>query len=847
MLEQQLTKGWKLLWKGKELETELPCSVYSDLLKHGEIEDPFYRDNEKELLPLSEEDYTYRLCFEADGELLDKPKILLKFDGVDTLADIFLNGNKLGETYNMHRSWEFDVRGILKEANILEVRLHSPMRYMREQMEEKGAIPCNTDTLDGFPYLRKSSCMSGWDWAPKLPDMGIFRKAALYGISYGRLTQVQVRQQHEDGNVRLTLSAEAENIDKNSEKADPMTCRLTITSPAGERIVKAFGPESTEMSADGAADKSVYRETAEIGNPMLWWPNGYGEQNLYTVRVELCKGDTVEDVWEQRVGLRTMTICREKDAWGESFAHEVNGITVFGMGADYIPEDCLLPRVNKDTTRQLLEKCKFANHNAIRVWGGAYYPDDWFYDICDELGLIVWQDFMFACATYLLTDEFEENITQEIIENVRRIRHHACLGLWCGNNEMEALIHSYDPTPRLLGDYTRMYSYMIPKIVKKEDPDTFYWPSSPSSGGDFDEPQDETRGDAHYWQVWHGYKPFPDYREHNFRYASEFGFESLPALRTIESFTRPEDRNIFSYVMEKHQRSTNGYAKMMVYIAQYFRYPGDLSTLVYASQLMQGQAMRYAVEHWRRHRGECMGAIVWQLNDCWPVASWSSIDYYGRLKALHYFEKRFFAPILLSCCEEGLLSQDPNPNARPYEVEKSIHLNISNETRQEQTLLVRYSLRDAASNIIGEEKEKCLTVPALSSVWLEKEELPQADLYKHHVCYSCVQKAAEASAAGAASAEENAVCGERIISEGSVLFSMPKFYQYENPHLQFRIEGDEIIVTAKAYAANVELLNEQEDWILSDNYFDMEAGEKRIKILSGKPEGVKIRSVYDIN
>lgn len=268
MTKQQLTNGWKLLWNDKELETELPCSVYSDLFKHGEIEDPFYRDNENELLPLSEEDYTYRLCFEADAELLGKPKIILKFDGVDTLADIYLNGEKLGETYNMHRVWEFEVKDILKKENILEVRLHSPMRYMREQIAEKGVLPCNTDTLDGFPYLRKSSCMSGWDWAPKLPDMGIFRQVALYGISYGRLTQVQVRQQHENGKVKLSVSAEIERVclkddeDGLWEKMDDtLPCRVTITSPAGEQIVREF------MTESGCGEERV-----EIENPMLWWP-----------------------------------------------------------------------------------------------------------------------------------------------------------------------------------------------------------------------------------------------------------------------------------------------------------------------------------------------------------------------------------------------------------------------------------------------------------------------------------------------------------------------------------------------------------------------------------------------
>ena len=347
--------------------------------------------------------------------------------------------------------------------------------------------------------------------------MGLTRPVSLLGIDTARLTDVLVRQRHEDGRVFLSFRLHTEGI------ADGW--RVTVTGPDGDS-------QSWEAPAG----------EVEIEQPQLWWPRGYGAQPLYTVRVELfCAGEPA-DVWERRIGLRTMRVHRARDKWGESFAHEVNGVCVFAMGADYIPEDCLLGRVTPSRTRHLLEQAALANFNTVRVWGGGYYPDDAFYDACDELGLLVWQDLMFACATYRLTESFEANITREIEENARRIRHHACLALWCGNNEMESFLYDgYGETPQLKGDYTRMYSYVIPKILRREDPDTFYWPSSPSSGGDFDLPQDETRGDAHYWEVWHGFRPFPEYRSHLFRYASEFGFESMPAMKTIESFTEPEE------------------------------------------------------------------------------------------------------------------------------------------------------------------------------------------------------------------------------------------------------------------------------------------------------------------
>ncbi|MFR7719199.1 MAG: glycoside hydrolase family 2 protein, partial [Lachnospiraceae bacterium] len=461
----------------------------------------------------------------------------------------------------------------------------------------------------------------------------------------------------------------------------------------------------------------------------------------------------------------------------------------------------------------------------------GYYPEDWFYDLCDELGFVVWQDFMFACAVYDLTPEFEENIRAEFIDNVKRLRHHASLGLWCGNNEMEEFVYaknSWLTKPQEVRDYYLMYERILPEIVREYDPQTFYWPSSPSSGGCMDEPQDPERGDVHYWDVWHGDKPFTEYRKFYFRFLSEFGFQSFPSIKTIETFTDdPADMNIFSYVMERHQRNGSANGKIMNYMQQTYRYPSDFRTVLYASQLLQADGIRYGVEHFRRNRGRCMGAVYWQLNDCWPVASWSSIDYCGRLKALHYYAKRFFAPLMLSCEEQGMMS-----NAQPLnwqhsgEFEKSIRLNVANETREDAKVTVHWALRRATAEVIRS-GEETITVPALKSVWLDKIEFPEADPYSEYISYE-LEKDGE------------------IISAGSVNFSYPKYFRYEDPQLTCRVIGDEIEVTAKAYAKSVEILNENEDLILSDNYFDMNAGTKRVKIESGDVSRLTLRSVYDI-
>ena len=330
----------------------------------------------------------------------------------------------------------------------------------------------------------------------------------------------------------------------------------------------------------------------------------------------------------------------------------------------------------------------------------------------------------------------------------------------------------------------------------------------------------------HYWEVWHGNKPFTEYRQFYFRYLSEFGFQSFPSMRTIEKFTLPEDRNVFSYVMEKHQRNAAANGKIMNYMEQTFLYPNSLDTLVYASQLLQAEAIRYGVEHFRRNRGRCMGTVYWQLNDCWPVASWASIDYYGRWKALHYFAKRFFAPVLVSCEEEGLLTQSLNVNAEPFDVKKSIRLNVTNETMQEKKGVVSWQLRDPAGKVL-EEREEEITVDALSAKWLEKIDMHEAKLYENYVSFQFKMDG-------------------RVVSCGTVLFCAPKHFRFKDPQLKVTVNGDEITVSASAYAKSVEIRNENDDLILSDNFFDLNGDSKTVKILQGNADGITVRSVYDI-
>ena len=816
----------KNLSSGTFLPAKVPGSVYSDLMQNKQMEDPFWRDNEDKAFALMENDYEYRTEFNAPQKFFSMDKVLLRCEGLDTITDITLNDIFIAHTDNMHRTWEFDVTNILKkDKNELKIVFHSPIKFVAEA-DKKIKVDGSSDALDGFPQLRKAHCMFGWDWGPRLPDAGIWRDISLVGIRLARIDSVYIRQKHKKDTVELDVSVAIESAveqPKNPTRSGNVnySCKLIITDPKGKtkEINKSISSSLTELHIN-------------IENPELWWPNGFGRQPLYTVNLILQSPNGAElDNWERRIGLRKMTIKRQKDKWGESFATEVNGVAIFAMGADYIPEDNILSRVNPKRTRHLLQQCVAANYNSIRVWGGGHYPADYFYDICDELGLVVWQDFMFCCAVYELTDEFDKNIRAELADNIKRIRHHASLGLWCGNNEMEMFVDQMQwvNTLKQKADYIKMYEYIFPQILKDLDPETFYWPASPSSGGSFDKPNDPDRGNVHYWDVWHGNKPFTEYRKFFFRYLAEFGFQSFPALKTVESFTLPEDRNVFSYVMERHQRNNAANGKILNYLYQTFLYPNNFDTLLYASQLLQAEAIKYGVEHFRRNRGRCMGAIYWQLNDCWPVASWSSIDYFFRWKALHYYAKRFFQPVMISCHEEGILSQNPNANHQPHvkaAIEKSFRLSVANETKEEKKLTVKWEIRNKNAKVL-KEKSIPIKISALTSLWLDKIEVPDIALNDEYLSYHLYD-------------------GDSIISEGTVIFSLPKFFHWVDPKLSYKINGDTITVKADSYSKSIEIQNHNQDLLLSDNYFDMNAGEKKVKILSGKPGKLKLRSVWDI-
>ena len=761
----------------------VPCSVYDTLITHGAIESPYYRENEREAYTLSEEDYVFSTTFPSPAEPAEH--IALCFDGIDTLAEITLNGKVLGRTDNMHRRWRFDVSDLLTEENTLEVKLFSPLVYIAEKQKEQ-PLWGQKDTVAGFPHLRKAHYMFGWDWGPKLPDLGIWRDVYLELWDAGRVESVRYAQEHIDGTVDLTVRPVFDAAQEGMQWA------FALYDPDGVRIIK------TELMP--ATRKAL---TVRVSNPLLWWAHGYGDPNLYSAVVLLTDKDgNPADSRTERIGLRTITIRQEQDKWGESFNVRLNGKDIFAMGANWVPFDNMLPRCTPEKQQQLLQSCVDANFNMIRVWGGGFYPDEAFLDFCDENGLILWQDFMFACANYPLEDDFWATTEAELRDNILRLRNHACLGLWCGNNEIETSFETWGLPyrPEAKANYLELFEKRIPAIVSELDPEHFYWRSSPSTKGGCEDTCSHNAGDMHYWEVWHGRAPFTDFRKQFFRFCSEYGFESVPCLQTIASVCdeKQGDLNLFSPVMEMHHKCDGGSEKMMHYLAQNMRYPETFGQLIYSTQYLQAEYLRSNVEHMRRHRGHCMGSLYWQLNDSNPCISWSTIDYAGKWKAAHYYAKRFHAPVLLSAGLYGV------PN-----------FNVSNETLEEFTGTIIWEMRKADSTIAHCGNIQ-VEVPALSAKFYKR--LNELAIYyteencrTHYLAYRL----------------ENAE-GE-VVSSGVSLLCPPKLFELSKAEIKMEMrklpEHYIITVTSNAFVPAVVLESKTMDIPFSDNWFPLNANE----------------------
>lgn len=612
----------------RALAAEVPGCVHTDLLRHGLIADPFWGSNEADLQWIEEKDWLYRCAFHAQPEWLAHEHVELVAEGLDTVATIRLNGRVIAQTDNMFRAYRIDITGALKNrGNQLEIAFGSPIKAIRKRQQPDDYREWN-DPVGGSSHLRKEQCSFGWDWAPRFATSGIYLPIRLEAWSGNRMESVRLRQKHGKDIVEVAVEP-----------------HLALKRSAQIRGTLSLRGEVAAELKDGKFT---------VRNPELWWPNGLGAQPLYTVALELVSKGEVIDTWTDRIGLRTIALDRHKDAYGESFQFVVNGHPVFAKGASWIPAHSFVAGVDRAFYDNLLSSAAAAHMNMLRVWGGGIYEKEAFYDLCDEKGLLVWQDFMFACALYPGNKAFLANVKEEAQYQVRRLANRACLALWCGNNELEQMPHEILKTARRKKDYDAVFYNLLPAAVERWDGETPYWPSSPHNPEGYEKGHNnEHGGDAHFWDVWHGRQPVEYFAEKKFRFCSEFGMQSYSSPEVAATFCPPEEFNVFAPAMENHQKNRAGNGIIFDYVSRLYRMPKDYASLAYLSQLSQAYTLKYGIEHFRRSMPCTMGALYWQLNDCWPVFSWSSLEFGGKWKALHYAAKHFFAPLLVSAYIPG--------------------------------------------------------------------------------------------------------------------------------------------------------------------------------------------------
>jgi beta-mannosidase len=676
----------------------VPGDVHSSLIAAGVIPDPYIGRNEYDVRWVAEQDWTATREFEWDGD----GQWTLDIDHLDTVAEVRINGKSVLKADNCFRRYQPDVSRALKRGkNTIEIRFFSnAAEAKKRQKAQPYYVPYSVDNCpipDGN-MLRKPACHFGWDWNLAITPFGAYGKMILRRVTCAYVDNITTHQiHHKDGTVTLQVIAEIFAQEANG------TIDFTLEF-AGQTITR-----NLEI---GSGTWKVH-ESIEIAKPKLWWPIGSGVQHLYELKIQC--GDQIET---RHIGLRQIELNNEKDDIGSRFAFKVNGKEIFCRGANWIPADALPSRATPELSRKLLQAAVDANMNMIRVWGGGYYEQDWFYDMCDELGILVWQDFQFSCNLYPADEKFLIEVRQEVKEQVIRLQHHACIALWCGDNELIGALNWFPESranrDRYLAAYDRL-NYTIEQAAKSADPSINWWPSSPSPGllSFGDAWHDDRSGDMHFWSVWHEGKDFEHYRDVNPRFCSEFGFQSYPSLHIVKQFaTSEDDLNISSAVMESHQKNKGGNARIAETMFRYFRFPTDFGNFCYLSQVQQGLAIKTAVEYWRSLKPHCMGTLYWQLNDTWPVASWSSLDHGGGWKLMHYMARRFYAPVAVM--------------ALPDKKTGGIIIKAVNDRTTKQKLSLKLSILDPAGKA-KHSKDISANIPADKAVEmakLKKGELP---------------------------------------------------------------------------------------------------------------------------
>ncbi|WP_298238515.1 glycoside hydrolase family 2 protein [uncultured Algibacter sp.] len=802
MIKLNLNQNWqfKQLEKQEWLPANVPGCVHTDLLENKKVDNPFYGTNENAQQWVEYRDWEYKSTFNINEDLFNQENINLVFEGLDTYAKVFLNDAELIETENMYRTWTVSAKENLKLGkNTLHIIFKSAINTALPILTEKNfryhALMDNA--VEASAVTRKAPYHYGWDWGPRFVTAGIWKPVFIEAWSEAKIDNIFIQQgayTPEIAKLSLQTAFETSNL-KNG--------RIRIINIQTEDILK---------EASIQIEKGLTTQTVDftITNPQRWFPNGYGDPFLYQLKVELLIDNKVVDTKTTSVGLRTVKLNKQKDQWGESFEFIVNDIPVFIKGANWIPADNFISRIPDSQYKNLIKSSKDAHFNMLRVWGGGIYETETFYKYCDEMGILVWQDFMFACSLFPGDDTFLENVKQEAIQNVKRLRNHPSLVLWCGNNENEWI---YDfagggmqrrfgiPKEEVASfkeAYDKLYHQLLSDVINEYNPNLTYWPSSPSSEGKAPA-NDENYGDIHHWDVWHMGYPISDYKKLTPRFISEFGFQGMPAPSTIDTYLEEEQRFLGSPAMATHQKHARGYELIKHYMERSYAHPKDFDGFAYLSQVQQADYMKIAVEHFRSLKPKCMGILYWQLNDCWPVCSWASIDYNLQWKAFHYYAKKFYAPTLVY----------------PELVDDNVRVMIISDNVNPQEAILSWQLIHFNGNVLENGNEQYIEIDALSCLALEtisaKAFIENYDTSKMYFRFELK-------------------VDDEVVSSNRLFFEEPKRLQLENALINAEVEvaSEAIFVhlSTNTLAKNVFLDFEGDNGFFEDNYFDMDGNQE---------------------
>lgn len=773
----------------------VPGTIHTDLMAHHLIPDPYVGMNEKSVQWVDKKDWQYSTHFSVTKDMLQCDWIALTFEGLDTYADIYLNGDSIASSANMFVPLKTQIKQKVKEGNnTLRLVFHSPIKNdMHHFLQDDVIYPAGNDASD-IPlsvYARKAPYHYGWDWGPRLVTAGIWRSVH---IEYGKKVSIEDVYLHQQQLSDQSATVQA-IVKLNTFVQKKYTLRVESPDRLFAAITKTCEGDSTAA-------------TITIPHPQRWWPNGLGNPYLYKVNVSLYDGKELLQSKEYNIGLRTIEVVNEPDSMGVSFYVKVNGRPVFMKGADFIPLDNFLPRVTTERYEKLFADMRVSHFNMVRVWGGGIYEDDRFYDLADKNGILVWQDLLFACSTYP-TSKILKNVAAELAANVTRLRNHPALALWCGNNEIGVAIDhwgwkaGYGYTAQQWADmkagYDELFKVQIPKILQQYDADRFYFPSSPISN--WGTKKDFTIGDNHYWGVWHGMEWFEAFEERVPRFMSEYGFQSFPDIQTVKRFTSEKERDIYSPVMLSHQKSLSlGNAAIKTYLLHYYKEPKDFESFLYVNHVLQAEGMKMGIEAHRRAMPFCMGTLYWQLDDCWPGPSWSSIDYYGRWKAMQYFVQKAYTPVLVSNIVK-------NGNLKTYIISDEI---------KDQPGKLEMQLMDFAGKVLW---NKTLDVKVAGN----------RSMVAHEIALHTILQPADT---GKVILYTKVVNGNKLLSENVYYFATTKDLILPDPEIEisypaFDTTATGIVITAKKLAKNVYLQYDDPEVQCSDNYFDLLPGQTR--------------------